>query len=89
MAHGEGATILPVNNKKHEDWLKDYGFVYSKTIFGWIKHPNNYSSLIILLRDNSVTGVYVTEGKKVVAEDKASPWEAVQEIQKFVGAPLL
>ena len=91
MAHGEGATTIPdEQRKRNEDWLKDYGFCYSKTVFGWIKHPNNYSSLIVSIRDdNSVTAIYVTDGKKIVAENKKTPSEAIYEIQQFVGAPLL
>ena len=92
MAHGEGTSLLPDEQKKrNEDWLKDYGFTYSKTVFGWIKHPNNYSALIVTIRDddNSITAVYVTEGKKIIAENERNPSEAIMKIQQFVGAQLL
>ena len=91
MAHGEGAAILPdEQRKRNEDWLNDYGFHYNKTIFGWIKHPNNYSSLIVTMRDDgSVTAIYVTEGKKIVAENEKSPSEAIFKIQQYVGVQLL
>ena len=39
--------------------------------------------------DGSVTAIYVTEGKKIVAENEKSPSEAIFKIQQYVGVQLL